>query len=668
MQRPGITTLMAGCAYLVTGCLLFSLPSTIRQTTASLSSDLLTSLFAPAPDQQLLDRLIFIDIDDESLKRYGQWPWPRYTLARMLERLSPFQPEVVGLDILLSEPDRYSPQALSELWDVKPALFDGIGRDGDAELADKLGLFTVVLASALSTGAAVNPAYSAQNITSILPSGQLPAAASGNGLISPLAEFTTDASAAVVNITRSISQNAISGDVVRRLPALFIYQNRLLSSLSVEMIRQSQPGPPGIVITQPTAAHPLTLHIGALRTRISPVADMTLFPLRPELFTRLPAFSVLDGSFDGLPDNSFIIIGSSATGLGDIHTTAHHQDMPGALLHLTGLYQLLSAQMVTFLPVIPLAEGGVVSLICFWVFRRFSSLSFSHLILVSLASLTLVAGSSLSLFWFTSVYTNFVFSSGVLACHHLAFLCLKGGNEAFRRRQITQTFSAFLAPEIVEQIARQPHLPQTGGEIKQITALMMDIRSFSEMSHRYHKQPDRLAVIINHLFSEATEQVMAHQGMVDKFMGDGLLALWNMPVDRPDYQTSALSCAIAIQTALKAVNDRLVADGLLAPDEALNIGIGLASGPVLAGHFGSARKLDYSAIGSCINLASRLQALSKQTGYIIHCDRMTAQHVSCEGLISVGLVPLKGWAEPQQVYVCHPERESPSEQVGKTKE
>nr|WP_210494170.1 adenylate/guanylate cyclase domain-containing protein [Microvirga antarctica] len=223
------------------------------------------------------------------------------------------------------------------------------------------------------------------------------------------------------------------------------------------------------------------------------------------------------------------------------------------------------------------------------------------------------------------------------------------------RRAISTAFSRYLSPDLVAQLAADPSALKLGGERRNLTILFCDVRGFTSLSERLKDQPERLTSLINRLLDPLSEAVLAEGGTIDKYMGDCIMAFWNAPLPRPDHAARAVAAAARMMTAVTVLNRTLKdEEGDSAPVFA--VGIGINSGDCVVGNVGSRWRYDYSVLGDTVNLASRLEGLSKEYGVSVILGPDTAEAVQAgHALIELDRIAVRGRASESAIYtVLHP--------------
>jgi adenylate cyclase len=212
------------------------------------------------------------------------------------------------------------------------------------------------------------------------------------------------------------------------------------------------------------------------------------------------------------------------------------------------------------------------------------------------------------------------------------------------RLQIKQQFGTYVSPALVKKLQDDPTLLRLGGETKRLTFLFSDIRGFTPISEKYQKDPQGLTHLINRFLDNQTEIILKHEGTIDKYMGDCIMAFWNAPLDVEEQERKATECAIEMRIALGELNEKLREEGL---DE-INTGAGINTGPCVVGNFGSSTRFDYSVLGDAVNLAARLESSCKE----YDADLIISEHSLVDGFDYEFLaeVTVKGKTEPVKIY------------------
>jgi adenylate cyclase len=218
------------------------------------------------------------------------------------------------------------------------------------------------------------------------------------------------------------------------------------------------------------------------------------------------------------------------------------------------------------------------------------------------------------------------------------------------RYRIRSAFSQYLSPDLVEQLAQSPEKLTLGGELRVLTVLFSDVRGFTAISELYKDDPQGLTTLINRLFTPLTKDIMERRGTIDKYMGDAIMAFWNAPLADPRHEMNACEAAFAMLDSLKVLNEQRQreADQPVSP---LRIGIGLNTGLCAVGNFGSDLHFNYSALGDTVNLASRLEGMTKHYGVPIIIGERTAQAVLTQfAVLEIDHLQVRGKREPERIF------------------
>jgi adenylate cyclase len=219
------------------------------------------------------------------------------------------------------------------------------------------------------------------------------------------------------------------------------------------------------------------------------------------------------------------------------------------------------------------------------------------------------------------------------------------------RRAVSEAFSRYLSPDLVAELARNPSALRLGGERKNLSILFCDVRGFTTMSEKLKDEPERLTALINRLLDALSGAVLAEGGTIDKYMGDCVMAFWNAPLPSPDHPFRAVRAAVAMIAAVSGLNDELARE---AGSEGLSrfaVGVGINTGDCVVGNVGSRWRYDYSVLGDAVNLASRLEGLSKEFGVAIILGPDTAAAVRDRFvLIELDRIAVRGRATQSAIY------------------
>ena len=222
-----------------------------------------------------------------------------------------------------------------------------------------------------------------------------------------------------------------------------------------------------------------------------------------------------------------------------------------------------------------------------------------------------------------------------------------------RQRRIRRTFSQYMSPHYVEELARHPERLKLGGQARLMTIMFCDIRGFTSLSE--HLDAETLTRFMNSFLSPMTEIITERKGTIDKYIGDCIMAFWNAPLDDPDHAENALRAAQAMRRELAELNRRWQEEPPYRVFLPVRIGIGINTGECVVGNFGSEAHFDYSLLGDPVNLASRLEGLGKTYGVDLVIGEETAAQLDDPTLIELDLVAVKGKTQAGRIFTSPPE-------------
>ncbi len=605
------------------------------------------------PRQQTARPVVIVDIDEASLKAIGQWPWPRTILADLVTRLTQMGAVAIGFDIIFAEPDRMSPAVAAQSFrgidaDTRAKLdslpsndqvfADAIRRSG-AVVVGEAGTAVVspktAAEAALQTGFAIrgpDPAPYLVTFPGILRNVPLiQEAAAGRGLLSIVPE--TDG-------------------IVRRVPVVMVAQGTLVPALTTEMLRVVTHS--GAILIRSDDAGMQSVAVPGLVVPTDGNGQFWVYFNKHDPARFVSAVDVLQGKVP--PDRlrgRLVLIGTSAIGLNDLKTTPVDPAMPGVEVHSQILENILTKSILArpdYAIGVELVMAVVLGLAVIFVAPILPAS-----IMIVLGVMMIVGLVSLSLYLFVEhhLLIGFVYP---LASSWLIYLVLTFVNysrEQKQRQQIRSAFGYYLSPHMVEQLARSPEKLVLGGEERRMTILFSDVRGFTGISEQYKDDPQGLTRLMNRFLTPLTNAIIERKGTIDKYIGDAIMAFWNAPVDDAEQEANACDAALEMQARAAALNVELKREaeangGKYLP---LRIGIGLNTGPCVVGNMGSDFRFNYSVLGDTVNVASRLEARTKDYRLPLVIGSRTAEMAKAKfATMEIDLIQVKGKREPEAVF------------------
>jgi adenylate cyclase len=564
-------------------------------------------------------RLAIVDIDEKSLSEVGRWPWPRDRMASLVDKLfDHYQVRLLGLDIVMAERDDSSglrslealgkrelqndPAYQRMLMQIRPGL------DYDNLFAESLHRRPVILGYYLSNGADAVGALPSPAMDPHLMDGKEIAVTQWHSYGGNLAAFQQAASGGG-HFNPIIDPDGS----VRRVPLLARHQGNYYDSFSLAIARAYLNGATVTPHFGGAVLESLRLMNGHRFLRDIPVdenvAAWVPYRGREKSFKYFSAADVLAGR---IPQQELagkiIILGTSAPGLQDLRNTPVGAVFPGMEVHanlVTGILDNTIKQRPAYMNAAEVVLMAILGLGMIFFFPWRSPLRGSAAVLASAA---LLICFNLAL-WQTA---NLIMP---LAASLVMVLALYGWNigygyftESRAKLLITQRFAQYVPPELVSRMLQDPTRYSMDSRRADLTVLFSDVRSFTSIAEGL--PPEELADLMNTYLTAMTEVIRRHGGTLDKYIGDAIVAFWGAPVDDPEHARHAVMAALEMQAELQTLNK-----GFLDRNwPALQVGIGINTGPMTVGDMGSRIRLAYTVIGDSVNLGARLEGLTKDFG------------------------------------------------------
>lgn len=604
---------------------------------------------APRPHADLPVRVV--DIDDASLKALGQWPWPRSELATLTTRLGEMGAAAIAFDMLFAEPDRLSPSRIAAGLPAPPASAAATPLpDYDQQFAAALARTPSVLGFAVSADSKALPLSPKAGfaVSGTDPAKSVPHMA---GAVLPL-----DALGAAAHGLGSLSlEGRDRVSVVREAPLLWIAGKQYYPGLAIEALRLAI-GASTIVVLGDTSGGGYVegVRVGDFSIPTTPAGDLTLYYGRPDPGLYVSAQDILGPGyrdFAPLIRGSIVLVGSSASALNDLHTTALGDNVPGVSIHAEMLEQILAGAYLTrtdWVAGFEILAFVVIGLAIIGFVARVGPFA-GLLIGAGLLGVTVAGAWYLFRRYGLLVDPSFPLAGSFVLYSTMVFLRFTLTDAD--RRQIRRAFSHYVSPALLTRIETSRDQLRLGGEVREVTVMFADMRNFTSISEGL--APEELLGMLNTLFGALGAEVMAQDGTIDKFIGDALMAFWNAPVDVDGHARKACTAALGMRARLAALN---AADGFgrrasdrTPPD--LAIGMGITSGAALVGNMGLESRFDYSALGDTVNTASRIEGACKAIGYDIAVVEATRAAAFDFAFLDAGAVELKGKARRERIHV-----------------
>jgi adenylate cyclase len=598
-----------------------------------------------------------VDVDEESLKRIGQWPWPRTILAALVQKLTKSGAAAIGFDMIFPEPDRMSPASVLKAWPQTDAL---AGLRAEVE---KLPSNDALLAEAIG-GAPVSLGFIAAPQATSVPLPKAAFAFGGDdpklfapafpGAVTSLVALQEKASGA-----GSINWIPEHDQIIRRVPLVMTIADKLYPSISADLLRLAQGASTFMVKSSGASGEKsygaktgiIGLRIGDLEVPTESDGQMWV-RFTPHTKARfVPAWRVLDGElgkdeFEG----RIVLIGTSAAGLLDLRATPLDASVPGVELHAQAIEQIVEGAFIVRPDFATAAEVLFIlvlgSLIAVLIYRAgaLAGAVLGWAATVTVIALSWYAFSQLG--WLADpIYPVLALTAIYLAGTLVVFLRTEQ-----ERNRVRNAFGHYMAPALVERLAGDPSQLKLGGETREMTLLFSDVRGFTGISEGL--DAEELTRFLNTLFTPLSNIILEEQGMIDKFMGDAVMAFWNAPLDDPEHPRRACGAALRMMGAMKDLNrqwqDEATAKGR--PFRPVKIGIGVNTGICCVGNLGTETRFDYSVIGDNVNVASRLEGQSKTYDVVVIVGESTTARAPDFAFLELDLLKVKGKTTATRIF------------------
>ncbi len=578
------------------------------------------------------ERIVVLDIDEQSLAEVGRWPWSRHHMAELVDRLFEEQgAAVLGMDVVFAEPDESS--GLGQLRALadnelkhQPGFADRLPElerrlDYDQRFADVLRKHPVVLG------------YYFTSDREGRKSGVLPAPVFDDASLEGRSFRVTEWDGYGSNIGKLAEAAPLAGffnpvvdvdGVVRSLPLLVRHDGRYYESLALAIFRllagmpDVRPGYPAGSEADSAYTHlESVVLVQGERGMAIPVDDQVglLVPFRGPggvqggSFRYISASDVLKGRLPpGSLKDTVVLLGTTAPGLLDLRVTPVGETYPGVETHANVLSGLLDGNLLvrpdyaTGYDIVTIVLAGLLLALGLpWLSA-----------LWSVVASALLGGALVGLnFW---LYLNLglvlPLAASVLMVALAFALHMSYGYfvESRSKRELANLFGTYVPPELVDEMVKDPDRYSMQAQDRELTVMFSDMRGFTALSETM--LPQRLQQLLNHVFSRLTHIIRQRRGTIDKYMGDCVMAFWGAPVDTPNHARLAVQAALEMTAAVQEVNVEHRTQGL----PPIGMGVGLNTGTMCVGDMGSDLRRSYTVIGDAVNLGSRLEGLSKHYG------------------------------------------------------
>ena len=606
-------------------------------------------------------RIVIIDIDERTLAVEGRWPLARDKWVQLIKQLfEVYKVKVAGFDVLFTEPDtssglsnlealgqgafKSSTEFQAKLAELRPQL------DYDKRFAEEIKKHAVVLAfsgsndrradlDTLELGTLPPPTFTAETFKQPFAVPEM------LGYSANLPTLQSNAAA-----TGHIIPTVDIDGVLRRVPIFVKFKDGYYDALSIAVYRTFLDNEPERIILRENEGD------GIVRLKSVEFRDKTIIPIdndgaalipfrgKNPMFRYISATDVMRGKLTpGELEGKIALIGTTASGLFDLRSTPVNELYPGVEVHAN----MLSGFMDNNLKRAPSFEGAIkaITILLIGLPLAIALVKLNPVLSTVTVFLTAVLLVAFNMYWWND---NLVLpiAMPLLMIGILYLLNMAYGFfiESRSKRQITGIFGTYVPKELVDEMARNPANYSTKGESRDMTVLFSDVRNFTSISEGL--TATELTAMMNAFLTEMTQTIQVQRGTIDKYIGDAIMAFWGAPVKDEKHAEHALLSALAMQKRIKEIGSDFVKRGW----PKLEIGVGLNCGVMNVGDMGSTFRRAYTVMGDHVNLASRLESLTKEYGVGILVSENIVNAVPDVVYRELDRVRVKGKLEPIGIH------------------
>jgi adenylate cyclase len=623
------------------------------------------------------DAVVLAVIDEKSLNKEGRWPWPRSKIAKLIDYLSNDGAKVIGFDIAFLEPDENTNLKLIDQFEQKVESLQlkddkieefikesKLRADNDLILANaiKRSQAKIVLGHFFYMNqAALNYRIDQKDIESQLQrinNSKYPITMyeePGMQIDPFIAEYIAYTPAANIDI---LSQAADSSGYfnmvpdkdgfVRWMPLVFKCGRDIYAPLSIQSVWHYLDQPQLMV----KVAKDYGIQGIRMGERFVPTAEdgkMLINYLGPE--KTFPHYSLSDIIQGNIPKGTFkdkiVMVGATAIAIYDTRSTPFSSlgEYPGLEIHATIINNIITKNFLKkpkWTMIFDALAILIIGLFTGVVVRRVGALKG---ILFSSVLFILYICISYWLFMYWGIWVTIIYPLLTLVLVYISLTVYRYLTEERERKKIKGAFTYYVSSSVVNEMLKHPEKLKLGGDRKDLSILFSDIRGFTTIAERL--TPEEVVHLLNEYLTVMTDIVLKNDGLLDKYMGDAIMALYGAPLDLPDHPIKACHSALEMMKELRNLNQKWTAEG----KHPMDIGIGINTGPMMVGNMGSAQRFDYTAMGDSVNLGSRLEGANKSYKTNIIISEFTFERVKNDfTCMELDAVRVKGKKRPVKIY------------------
>jgi adenylate cyclase len=574
--------------------------------------------------------IVAVLIDENSLSKYGRWPWKRELQAELVERIMDDGPRAAAVDIFYPEPE--SPESDKAIAGVfrkyNDRLVVAMGYEVKEGASLNADLDEVLFSSAVSRVENLKSLHTVEAWRALLPHEPI-------------------ASSAQYGHVYSLPDR----DGKLRWENICIkYGDEYFPSLALQTARIAT----GVPLDKVVIIGGEGVSLGETRIPTDEFGRLHINYIGSEgSIMHKSAADVLSGKIEkGFFRDRVVLIGTSAIATYDLKVTPFSANMPGVEKNATVVANILNRNFIRksplFADLVTVLFTGILTIL---ISYRLSALrSIAALIFF----LVCIFVSNQILFTWYGFRMNLVYPLLTIIADGMYIISLRYFIEEKKAREIRKMFSSYVTERVVNELIKNPEMAKLGGERREITVMFSDVNGFTSFSEKH--EPEEVVAMLNEYLSAMTDVIFRWEGTLDKFIGDAIVAFWGAPMKQENHAELAVRCALHMIKRHEELRQKWIAEG----KTALNIGIGLNTGEVIVGNIGAeGKKMDYTVIGDHVNIGARVESLTRKFNTNILMTELPLMkiielvkvsrigHISIKG---VGNVIVKGKEMPIKVY------------------
>lgn len=609
--------------------------------------------------QPAAPEVLIVAIDDASIDAVGRWPWSRAVMARLVDRLVQAEVGVIGFDVVQSEAtaahdvnllqeqvEGVDPQTWAA---VRRALSAGGGEDAALARAVResgrtvLGYFFDLDRDGESAHALIGKynqvkgklAEQQEGMRQLPPrDGRVPAVVANIEVIGKAA-----ADLGYFNFIQD-------GDgYIRRAPLAIRYGEDIAVPLSLAMLRLYRKGDGLQIVLDPQGV--AAVRFGKLSIPVDSRGQMMVnYRGRRGTIPHIPAADVLNGTVPSeILRDKLVLVGVTATAVYDLRVTPFAPAFPGVEIHANVLDNILREDFLSRPWWSKPVEIALVALLPLLLAVPLHYARGAWGVVVTMGVIAAYVAASMWLFLAAGMVLTVLYPVLAIALTYSGITVHHYATEERLRRRTRRALELYLSPSLAALVSERPEELKLGGEKREYTVLFSDVRDFTTISEQL--EPETLVELLNAYLGAMTDVIFEHNGMLDKYIGDGIMAVWGAPLPQPDHAAQACRAAFQMMRRMRELEPEWRTRGW--PE--ITVRIGLNTGPMIFGNMGSAEHMSLTLVGDNVNLGSRLEGLNKLYGTSIIASEPTVIAAAGAAVVrELDFVRVKGRVQPVRIF------------------